>query len=67
MTRLLSLGVGGEGAAAAVVIVAAGVVAAAAAAAAAAPKYVSYCQFFSDFSGKTYVSCACSGASLPAG
>lgn len=65
MTRLLSLGVGGEGAAAAVVIVAAGVVAAAAAAA--APKYVSYCQFFSDFSGKTYVSCACSGASLPAG
>lgn len=66
MTRLLSLGVGGEGAAAAVVIVAAGVVAAAAAAAA-APKYVSYCQFFSDFSGKTYVSCACSGASLPAG
>lgn len=51
MIRLLSLGVGGEAAAAASVV--------AAAAAAAAPKYVSYDQFFSDFPGKKYVSCAC--------
>lgn len=64
MTRLLSLGVGGE-AAAAVSVVAASVVAVAvaASAAAAAPKYVSYDQFFSDFPGKTYVSCACCSVS----